>query len=791
MKQMKKLLAFVLAFAMIITIYQPSAAYAATKKTRLNAKTMTLQVGQKKTLKVKNAGKKAKLKWSSNKKSIATVSKKGVVKAVKAGNAVVTCKVTTKNGKTTKLTCKVAVKKTAKVTSLTVGSQSELEKALKNKNVTKITVATQGAVTFTVPQGDYSKVELVINAPNADVVNNGKFKSIDIQAIKPNTYRENAKGNVITVSATGDARVIVETGAAVAKIMVSGSKGNVKLVVDGTLSGITIDAPVNVTVEGKTTAAVPVTVNEKAAGANVTSSTPVEVKAAAPIALNLTKGAEGSKVETTSDKAEVTVKNETTQAVTVTTPAGSKDVAKDTTSKVDNAGKVTDTTDNNGGNTSDGGTSSGGSSGGNVTPTETITLNALHVFARNQMDVELQTKITNKDKIVVTDEKGNIQKVAEIKDMNDDSQEDEEDGWQRYMITFASNLESGKYVFTYVSGNKKYQGDFDFAEEDLAKTESAAGKIKTNIFDKTYDIVAAGENDTSVAVRQINKVLGECAQANDFWAVVLGNYSDTYDNKDSGKAGLKIAIRVQGGDSDVLQDVDGIVYFTFTKEPMAVTAPAISYKTKTSIVVKAEDDQEYICCESDKEITQEDDWENAVQADRADEFGNIEFSDLDMGKTYVVYTRNMTEDMTVKMSEKVTLSNELKDMEAVVKTSNEENIPGKITGWQKGGLVLRVPVTIKFKVYGTYEKDKLKDVFTSSDEHFGDFQDESADLDRKVRLNTFQDDYVELIGVENLGKGDHTFRFSLQVKYDDQIINQVEFSTVFSITEEDLEKTQN
>ena len=87
MKQMKKLLAFVLAFAMIITIYQPSAAYAATKKTRLNAKTMTLQVGQKKTLKVKNAGKKAKLKWSSNKKSIATVSKKGVVKAVKAGNA--------------------------------------------------------------------------------------------------------------------------------------------------------------------------------------------------------------------------------------------------------------------------------------------------------------------------------------------------------------------------------------------------------------------------------------------------------------------------------------------------------------------------------------------------------------------------------------------------------------------------------------------------------------------------------------------------------------------------------
>ena len=761
MKQMKKLLAFVLAFAMIITIYQPSAAYAATKKIRLNAKTMTLQVGQKKTLKVKNAGKKAKLKWSSNKKSIATVSKKGVVKAVKAGNAVVTCKVTTKNGKTTKLTCKVAVKKTAKVTSLTVGSQSELEKALKNKNVRKITVATQGAVTFTVPQGNYSKVDLVINAPNADVVNNGKFKSIDIQAIKPNTYRENAKGNVITVSATGDARVIVETGATVEKIMVSGSKGNVKLVVDGTLSGITIDAPVNVTVEGKTTAAVPVTVNEKAAGANVTSSTPVEVKAAAPIALNLTKGAEGSKVETTSDKAEVTVKNETTQAVTVTTPAGSKDVAKDTTSKVDNAGKVTEVADNtdvnnnNGGGTAGGGSSSGGSSGGNVTPTETITLNALHVFARNQMDVELQTKITDKDKIVVTDEKGNIQKVAEIKDMNDDSQEDEEDGWQRYMITFTSNLESGKYVFTYVSGNKKYQGDFDFAEEDLAKTESAAGKIKTNIFDKTYDIVATGENDTSVAGRQINKVLGEYAQANDFWAAVLGNYSDTYDNKSGGKAGLKITIRVQGGDSDVLQDVDGIVYFTFTKEPMAVTAPAISYKTKTSIVVKAEEDQEYICCEADKEITQEDDWENTVQADRADEFGNIEFDKLSIGKSYRIWTRNIEEADVEEKSDEITLTE--KNPQIVCLADSDEKVLnlGTVTTSEEDDRVIQIPRSVKISNYGQVPENMYLHGETDNVVLMKDGQKIESD----VSVSLPHSDLAEVYSVDGFEKGEYTLTY--------------------------------
>lgn len=296
------------------------------QKIRLNAKTMTLQVGQKKTLKVKNAGKKAKLKWSSNKKSVATVSKKGVVKAVKVGNAVVTCKVTTKNGKTTKLTCKVAVKKTAKVTSLTVGSQSELEKALKNKNVRKITVATQGAVTFTVPQGNYSKVDLVINAPNADVVNNGKFKSIDIQAIKPNTYRENAKGNSIKITAV-DARIIVEAGASLAKVSVTQEGGKIKIEASGTIDAVEISAPVIVdlavdgkigevnvkaaavlSVEGKTTTAVPIKVSEKAAGASVVSSTPVDVKAAADISLTLSKGAEGSKVAATGEKTEVAVK---------------------------------------------------------------------------------------------------------------------------------------------------------------------------------------------------------------------------------------------------------------------------------------------------------------------------------------------------------------------------------------------------------------------------------------------------------------------------------------------------
>ncbi len=54
-------------------------------------------------------------KWSSSKKKVATVSSKGVVKAKKAGTAVITCKL--KNGK--KYKCKIKVKKNEKKKSAT------------------------------------------------------------------------------------------------------------------------------------------------------------------------------------------------------------------------------------------------------------------------------------------------------------------------------------------------------------------------------------------------------------------------------------------------------------------------------------------------------------------------------------------------------------------------------------------------------------------------------------------------------------------------------------------------
>lgn len=74
---------------------------------RLNYKKVTLVQGKKKRLKVRNLSRRRrKVKWYSTKKSVATVNKKGVVKAKKKGKTYIVAKVGKK-----KYRCKVIVKK--------------------------------------------------------------------------------------------------------------------------------------------------------------------------------------------------------------------------------------------------------------------------------------------------------------------------------------------------------------------------------------------------------------------------------------------------------------------------------------------------------------------------------------------------------------------------------------------------------------------------------------------------------------------------------------------------------
>ena len=99
MKSIKRSLLYMFLLAVMLLAIPTQASAAVT----LNKTTVTLTVGQNTTLKVKGTKKKAK--WSSNKKSVATVSSSGKVTAKKKGSATITAKIGSKKYK-----CKVTVK---------------------------------------------------------------------------------------------------------------------------------------------------------------------------------------------------------------------------------------------------------------------------------------------------------------------------------------------------------------------------------------------------------------------------------------------------------------------------------------------------------------------------------------------------------------------------------------------------------------------------------------------------------------------------------------------------------
>lgn len=105
-KQFCKTMSYVMTAALLLGVSLPSSPAAAKKAAKLSAKKVSITVGQKKTIKLKNA-KKAVWSVKSGKKVVSLSKKKKksvVVKGKKAGKAVVIAKVGKK-----KLTCKVTV----------------------------------------------------------------------------------------------------------------------------------------------------------------------------------------------------------------------------------------------------------------------------------------------------------------------------------------------------------------------------------------------------------------------------------------------------------------------------------------------------------------------------------------------------------------------------------------------------------------------------------------------------------------------------------------------------------
>lgn len=132
--------------AMAVSLLSPAEPAAAAKKVKFNVKKLSLTVGKKKTLKIKNAKKKAKWSIKSGKDKIKLQKKKKasvVVAAKKAGSAKVQAKVGKK-----KYVCKVVVKaKTVKngtsAGTKTTNKPADTKNATKNPSNGQNNVATQ------------------------------------------------------------------------------------------------------------------------------------------------------------------------------------------------------------------------------------------------------------------------------------------------------------------------------------------------------------------------------------------------------------------------------------------------------------------------------------------------------------------------------------------------------------------------------------------------------------------------------------------------------------------------
>ena len=124
------------------------------------------------------------------------------------------------------------------------------------------------------------------------------------------------------------------------------------------------------------------------------------------------------------------------------------------------------------------------------------------------------------------------------------------------------------------------------------------------------------------------------------------------------------------------------------------------HKTQTSIVVKAEDGQEYICCE---EGTEENaiNWDDAIAATEQDDFGFIEFSGLKTENKYVIYTRNTEQADEVKKSDEITLSDAKLPIICLAKTDNTNISLKEATLVAEGdSFYIEVPYTVSVQDYG-------------------------------------------------------------------------------------------
>lgn len=162
---------------------------------------LTLQKGKKKKLKVKNIKKNVKVKWSTSNKFAATVSKKGKVKAVNDGTAIIKAKVNKKvftcmvtvpdDARTLTLNTETIVLKESQTYSLIATSKNKVSYTSSNTDI--ITVDKKGKITANNPgvavvtaasKTDYARCLVTVTANTKSLISQNWMFDKDAIAIR-------------------------------------------------------------------------------------------------------------------------------------------------------------------------------------------------------------------------------------------------------------------------------------------------------------------------------------------------------------------------------------------------------------------------------------------------------------------------------------------------------------------------------------------------------------------------------------------------------------------------------
>lgn len=130
-------------------------------------------------------------------------------------------KTASKKAKTTKLT----MKKNMTLTDKTVG---QLKKVLASKKVKKITLNLKKTKTLSIKKGDFSLKKLVVNAPNTTITNNATFDTVEITALAPNTWYERGRANSFLITTDTPIHFVVDSSRRVAGISFEDKKNTQK-----------------------------------------------------------------------------------------------------------------------------------------------------------------------------------------------------------------------------------------------------------------------------------------------------------------------------------------------------------------------------------------------------------------------------------------------------------------------------------------------------------------------------------------------------------------------------------